>query len=1635
MDYLVDDLDQFVQDETKCAGSIETKSLALILEEKIQRKIQELGNTRLPKAVSNVRNVVQKRNELMRAFFTGNIAQIKKCVHCDSKKIGVSLQDNLVLVSSKVIDQDSEILSRKVSDKTTIKANEVQKMFRLLWSYESETLKKIYPFLKDPSYKIKSRLTEKEIEETPCPTDKFFWETINVPPSRFAPLRAVGGQVYEHEQRTALGRVLMASQALAYLLKKIKTKDENRSKEEESKLALTINQHWLNLQSLCNGLYDEEMVRARTKGDAPGVRQIIEKKEGLFRKNMMGKRVNYAARSVISPDPYINANEIGVPVIFAKKLSFPQPVTPWNLKDMQAAVLNGPEVHPGALSICLNEGFNTRIRSNDEQQRRQQSEALARAVLQKGQVPIVNRHLVTGDIMLLNRQPTLHKPSIMAHVARVLPREKTLRFHYSNCKCYNADFDGDEMNAHFPQSQLSRAEAYGIASVDNQYLVPKDGTPLGGLIQDHIVSATLLSMRGTFFDKGDFMELIYGAISFLECKVKIPKPAIIKPKELWTGKQIISAVIYNTIPKDKPLPNVEYPSKVKPNIFVNRKPSDLKFAPHKKSNEMCESEVVISSGELLQGIIDKASIGASHYGLVHICYELYGGAVSGNLLTSFSRLATNYLQYHIALTLGIHDILVVDAANKKRRKMMVKSEKVGDGAVIDALSIEAEDSTYENLEKQMRKAHVDKDPFYMKMLDNCYKKKCDDINTNISQTCIGEGLVKRFPDNNLQMMIETGAKGGKVNSIQISSLLGQIELEGRRVPLMLSGKSLPSFVSYDRTPRSGGFITGRFLTGIRPQEFFFHCMAGREGLIDTAVKTSRSGYLQRCLVKHLEALVVDYDMTVRDSDGSVVQFQYGEDGLDIVKRQLLREAAFPAVIKNRKTIVPQDEVILKQLETDIEDETVKKHRKSIKKWDKFDSSNVRSKKFKGSAITFFMRDMWDDSRVEAFKNSGNRTSEEIKMFRAELNKEIVAKWFTITPQERFELKAKYLHCPDPLATIFRSDLKFGIISEQLDSVLDKYIKSNPHKLISNVTGQTNFWSVGANEFKRLIYYRYLRSLVEPGEAVGLLAAQSVGEPSTQMTLNTFHFAGRGEMNVTLGIPRLREILMTASENIATPSMDIPFKTEVLRMDRSDAEVEAEATRLRMNSVKMSDILESFEIKEVLVVNKSCSVRKYIIRFKFLRHKWYKLKYTVNPQKVLQYFETKFIKSLLVDIQKKLKQLSQTNSLFDHSTKASRARKIDNADDDDIGDFIDPEKQRAEDKEATDDAKRAVRGDEEDDGSSDEDDGADGGDTLSTKVKKRHDQEAEYEEKDDIEREGEVRDAIFDVTQEDNGNVPGAPVDELTAQPAENEAGLNIESVVHMSKFKVSEIERQERIRAVRSIDPTITDYTFNIDGRPQTECTLHLEYPLSSSKLDMSALIEEKVKTSFIHRIGKIDRAFLVTDDSAKQSGLFDKMIRTEGVSFLELIRFEKLDWNRVYSNDIHAIARTYGIEAGAMAIRREIKNVFAVYGIEVDPRHLSLIADYMTFSGQIKGMNRMGMSSCASPIQQMTFETTCNVLKEATLIGKYLYKLNLFKQLTHESISQVTKTILIRLQEEFLLVSQLLEEPGNSLSSKLRHR
>jgi DNA-directed RNA polymerase I subunit RPA1 len=245
---------------------------------------------------------------------------------------------------------------------------------------------------------------------------------------------------------------------------------------------------------------------------------------------------------------------------------------------------------------------------------------------------------------------------------------------------------------------------------------------------------------------------------------------------------------------------------------------------------MTETEVVIRNGKLLCGILDKNHYGSTPYSLIHCMYELYGGDVSTQLLSSFSKLFTYFLQWE-GFTLGVHDILVLDDADEKRQKLVEESRKVGNKATAQALEI-SEDSNDIEIFTKTQEAYA-KDPKFRQTLDRKYKSILDSFTNDINKTCLPQGLLCKFPENNLQLMVMSGAKGSTVNTMQISCLLGQIELEGKRPPLMISGKSLPSFADFETSPKSGGFIDGRFMTGIQPQDFFFHCMAGREVSLKT----------------------------------------------------------------------------------------------------------------------------------------------------------------------------------------------------------------------------------------------------------------------------------------------------------------------------------------------------------------------------------------------------------------------------------------------------------------------------------------------------------------------------------------------------------------------------------------------------------------------------------------------------------------------------------------------------------------------------------------------------------------------------------------------------------------------------------
>uniref|UniRef100_A0A8C5CUH9 DNA-directed RNA polymerase subunit n=1 Tax=Gadus morhua TaxID=8049 RepID=A0A8C5CUH9_GADMO len=1298
-----------------------------------------------------------------------------------------------------------------------------------------------------------------------------------VRPHRYRPLNRLGDRLFTNGQTVNLQLVLKQCRIIQQILTLMALGDVTAVEVEEKARDLALLEGvqgqtlteklysiWIRLQTYVNIVFDSELDKI-TQEKFPGIKQLLEKKDGLFRKHMMGKRVDFAARSVICPDMYIGTNEIGLPMVFATKLTYPQPVTPWNVKELRQAVLNGPDVHPGALAVINEDGSKTILSPSDATQR----EAVAKQLLtpcpgrQKMAMKIVNRHIKNGDVMLLNRQPTLHRPSIQSHRARILPGEKVLRLHYANCKAYNADFDGDEMNAHFPQSELARAEAYTLISTDQQYLVPKDGKPLAGLIQDHMVSGTRMTLRGCFFTRDHYTALVYRGLTDRWGRVRLLPPTVLKPQQLWTGKQVVSTLLLNIIP-EKALPlNLNGTAKIPSKSWIQVPP---RAVPGYDPDSMCDSTVVIRQGELLRGVLDKAHYGSSIYGLVHCCYELYGGETGGRLLTCLARLFTAYLQLYKGFTLSVEDILVKPGANRQRKKLIKESQKIGTRALQMAFNL-PENVDPAEARGRWQDAHLNPDQRDFNLADMKFKEVANQVNNGINKVCMPAGLHRSFPDNNLQLMVQSGAKGSSVNTMQISCLLGQIELEGRRPPLMPSGKSLPCYQPYEPSPAAGGFISGRFLTGIRPQEFFFHCMAGREGLVDTAVKTSRSGYLQRCIIKHLEGLVVQYDLTVRDSDGSVVQFLYGEDGLDVPKIQFLQSSQFPFIEENYQVIKKSQD--LDQLLSRFDPTAARQHFSAVKRWK---AKRLDSSPRNGALLRSLL-----STRVPAAAS-------------------LCCMFSTCQPpsspstllSHSLKYRRKSSRCPEPSLGTFRPDLCFGAVSESFHEVMEKW---------ASVSSRGRY-------LRHLLNYKWQRSLCDPGEAVGLVAAQSIGEPSTQMTLNTFHFAGRGEMNVTLGIPRLREILLVATSRIKTPMMSVPV------LGHMSAQRKANSLRKKLTRVCLAEVLQRVEVTEKLRIKSTTEkMQVFNVEFHFLPAERYQEDKILTPHQILRFMETRLDVCRCADAGfgfRRVKLYSLGNPTFK----------------------VPPEHS-------------SVDYDSEED-------------------------EGDPEDKPEGEVEKEDGDGDDDDEEEDGG-----------AEEAQEGSGLE---PTPKNKRGRSTMD-PTRVTSVLASQQAIESYSY--DAKHSLWCQVTIALPLTNVHFDLTSLLSTLAHSAVIMQTPGITRCLL--NEATGRTGQKESLLNTEGINMHELFKYSDiLDLNRLYSNEVHAMANTYGIEVALRVIEKEIRDVFAVYGIEVDPRHLSLVADYMCFEGVYKPFNRFAIRSNSSPLQQMTFETSYKFLKDATLMGAH---------------------------------------------------
>ncbi|MEM2250810.1 MAG: DNA-directed RNA polymerase subunit A' [Candidatus Hadarchaeales archaeon] len=560
--------------------------------------------------------------------------------------------------------------------------------------------------------------------------------------------------------------------------------------------------------------------------------QRLRGKEGRFRGNLSGKRVDFSARTVVSPDPNISINEIGVPIEIAKILTVPVKVTELNIEEMRELVRRGPDVHPGANYVITPNGVKYTLKVAD---REMWANSLAPGY-------IVERHLRDGDIVLFNRQPSLHRMSIMAHVVKVLPG-RTFRLNLSVCPPYNADFDGDEMNVHVPQSEEAQAEARILMKVQEHILSPRFGGPIIGGIQEHITGAYLLTRKETKLTKKQAQWLLAQAGIFKE----LPKPAYTeKGVKYWSGKQIFSMLL----PPDL---NLTYRAKI------------CRGCSRCKEDECdIDAYVVIRNGKLEKGVIDAKSFKAlERCVLLDRIAKEYGVEAAREFIDRVTRLSIAAAMM-FGFTTGSDDEDIPERAKEEIKGVLKQARKEVEKLVEIYLRGELEPlpgrSLRETLEMEIMRVLAE-----------------------------GRDEAGRIAEKHLGMtnfaviMAKTGARGSMLNLTQMSACVGQQSVRGERISRGYKGRTLPHFKPGDLRADARGFVTSSYKSGLKPVEFFFHAMGGREGLVDTAVRTAQSGYLQRRLINALQDLRVEYDGTVRDDKARIIQFRYGEDSANPAK--------------------------------------------------------------------------------------------------------------------------------------------------------------------------------------------------------------------------------------------------------------------------------------------------------------------------------------------------------------------------------------------------------------------------------------------------------------------------------------------------------------------------------------------------------------------------------------------------------------------------------------------------------------------------------------------------------------------------------------------------------------------------------
>ena len=667
-------------------------------------------------------------------------------------------------------------------------------------------------------------------------------------------------------------------------------------------------------------------------------------------------------------------------------------------------------------------------------------------------------------------------------------------------------FDGDEMNLHMPQDAEAESELRNLAAVPYQIISPANNSPIIGIFQDSMLGCYRFTRENVNFTPREAMNLL---MMFNR----------VNDAELLAKGGVISS--FDLLSQIMPPLSLKYKTKA----FIDGK-DDIG-----KSNRVLE----IKNGQYIRGQLDKGVLGGGTKGLIQRTCNDFGNMHASQFIDDLQNIVTEYMKSS-SFSVGISD-LISDAKTNNAIVEVITKKKTDVKNLIDQTQL----GIFEN---NTGKTNVEE-----------FETQVNNILNKASSEAGKIGLESLDKDNRFVVMVNAGSKGSDLNISQMISCLGQQNVDGKRIPYGFDQRTLPHFAKYDDSPGARGFVENSYINGLTPQELFFHAMGGRVGLIDTAVKTSTTGYIQRRLIKGLEDLMVGYDMTIRTNKNKIVQFSYGEDSIDTIK---VENQMLPIVTMSIQDIyahyaLPEETAKSKELSQMFLKPTMTRYKKQK------DAMLEKCKYY-----TDYMINIRANIIKYVFKNKGDSV----------VNCPVAFAYIISNIQGQQGINSNSMVDITPLEA-------FGMI-EKTYELLEKNHYVKPTELFKtlfyyylspkDLLFVKRFNQTALVVLLDTIVLTYKRAVVSPGEMVGMISGQSIGETSTQMTLNTFHFAGvAAKSNVTRGVPRIEEILSLSSEP-KNPSMTIYLKKE----DETDRE-KAQVIMNMLEHTKLIEIVGSVEI--------------------------------------------------------------------------------------------------------------------------------------------------------------------------------------------------------------------------------------------------------------------------------------------------------------------------------------------------------------------------------------------------------------------------------------------------------------------------